>query len=132
MSVREKIQPLIEKGLSPAEIRKITGYSYATVWNAMNPELITKREVEPPVERPAGWNKDKQACKKCKYKGKGAGKVRVDRLSSLNGCDFIVHTGHMRGCKVEDCTRFVKGNKIKANPKGGWNEGMGNDEKLGK
>lgn len=48
MSVREKIQPLIDEGLSPAEIRKLTGYSYATVWNAMNPELIPKIEVAPP------------------------------------------------------------------------------------
>lgn len=125
MSVREKIQPLIDEGLSPAEIRKITGFNYTTVHNAMNPELITKIEVEPPVERPKGWNKNKKACKKCKYRGFGAGKKERSRTSSLNGCNFIVLTGHMRGCKVEDCNRFVAGKKIKANPKGGWNEGMG-------
>lgn len=34
-------------------------------------------------------------------------------------------TGHMRGCKVEDCTRFVEGKMIKANPKGGRNEDYG-------
>lgn len=129
MSVREKIEPLIEEGLSPAEISKLTGYNYSTVWHAMNPEMITKIEVEPPVERPAGWNKNKKACKKCKYRGRCAGKRdKRNQLSTQNGCNFIVLTGHMRGCKVEDCTRFVEGKKIKANPKGGWNEGIGNHE----
>lgn len=126
MTVKEKIQPLIDKGLSPAEIRKITGYSYMTVWNAMNEELITKIEVAPPVERPKGWNKDRKACKKCKYRGRGAG--TKNPLSTQSRCDFIVLTGHMRGCKPEDCNRFEKGAKIKANPKGGWNEGVGSNE----
>lgn len=126
MSVREKIEPLIEEGLSPAEISKLTGYNYSTVWHAMNPEMITKIEVEPPVERPKGWNKNRKACKKCKYRGRGAG--TNNPLSTQSRCDFILHTGQMRGCKAEDCNRFVKGAKIKANPKGGSNEGMGKDE----
>lgn len=128
MSVREKIEDLIKKGLSPAEIRKITGYSYTTVYNAMNPDLIEKIEVEPPVERPKGWNKNKKACKKCKYRGRCPGKTDHKRESTQNGCNFIVLTGHMRGCKVEDCNRFVEGARAKVNPKGGWNEGMGDNE----
>ena len=126
MSVREKIQPLIDKGYNPAEIRKLTGYNYATVYKAMNPDLIQKIEVEPPVERPKGWNKNRKACKKCKYRGRGEG--TNNPVSTQSRCDFILHTGHMRGCKAEDCNRFVKGKRIKANPHGGWNEGMGNNE----
>lgn len=126
MSVREKIEDLIDEGLSPAEISKLTGYNYTTVFNAMNPELIPKIEVAPPVERPKGWNKNRKACKKCRYRGRNAG--TKNKLATQSRCDFIVITGHMRGCKAEDCNRFEEGKKISLNPKGGWNEGMGNHE----
>lgn len=118
MSVREKIQPYIEQGLSPAEISKITGYNYKTVYCAIHPEMYKKKKTENPIERPKGWNKDRNACKKCKYRGY----TPTTNQTPRNGCDFIDIVGHSRGCKVEDCNRFVKGKRVKVNTHGGLHE----------
>ena len=43
-------------------------------------------------------------CKTCKYRGKVT--------DGVIGCDYIVITGDPRGCRVECCTRYEKGNKV--------------------
>lgn len=29
-------------------------------------------------------------------------------------CNYICVTGHMRGCSTKDCTRYVKGKRLKS------------------
>lgn len=43
----------------------------------------------------------RKKCKTCIYRG------------YPNGCDFILATGERRGCPASECTRYVKGKKIK-------------------
>ena len=51
--------------------------------------------------RPKHKNKK---CKTCQYRA---------YEHCVNGCDYILITGHARGCKVEDCDKYEKGAKIK-------------------
>ena len=43
-------------------------------------------------------------CHKCRYRG---------AESKTQCCDYILHTGHMRGCSVSDCDKFVRGDRMK-------------------
>ena len=43
-------------------------------------------------------------CHKCQYRGPENG---------AQCCDYILHTGHMRGCSILECDKFVKGRKLK-------------------
>lgn len=38
-------------------------------------------------------------CKNCKYRTNFSG-------GNVYGCQYILITGHMRGCPVEDCTKY--------------------------
>lgn len=51
----------------------------------------------------------KTKCRKCKYRG---------TFGSRKCCDYILHTGHSRGCRPDKCTRFEKGprQKMTVNP----------------
>ena len=43
-------------------------------------------------------------CATCKYRC---------RLEEHTCCQFILITGHMRGCSPENCTRYISGKRIK-------------------
>ena len=50
-------------------------------------------------------------CRTCKYRASGA----------RSGCDYIIHTGHERGCDPSECTKYEKGvryREIKTKGKG--------------
>ncbi len=47
-------------------------------------------------------SKNRRKCKTCKYRGE----------NDKNGCDYIYITGHRRGCPVEECDKYEKGNRI--------------------
>lgn len=53
-----------------------------------------------------GWNADRKKCKTCKFRPASALK------SNGAGCDYCDLVGHSRGCAVEDCDRYEKGNRI--------------------
>lgn len=55
-----------------------------------------------------GHNADRHLCKTCKWRGNGK-----YANSSAIGCEYSVKNGHSRGCKVEDCTMYEKGNPEK-------------------
>lgn len=119
ITVREKIAPYIEQGLSVKEISEITGYCYNTVRYAVFPETRSKKKKQSaddekePISWHIGWNKDRKKCRTCQFRS---------RNKSVNGCDYIEHNdGHSRGCKVEDCDKYVKGKRLRINEKGGWN-----------
>ena len=66
-------------------------------WALMSPEEIEK------VKRAAG-------CYECEFRGK---------VGSETQCDYILITGHMRGCSVDECTkgRTAEGPRPKIKPK---------------
>ena len=53
-----------------------------------------------------GHNADRHLCKSCQYRGDGT-----------YGCNYICITEHSRGCKAEDCDKYVRGARIKSNEK---------------
>lgn len=123
--MKDKIAPYVEQGLTAGEIHRLhPEWKYNTIYYAMpsKKERKAKAPVEEkiviPVDRPKGWNKNRKGCKKCIYRGRGAGSDKT----SQNGCNFIFIEGHSRGCKVEDCNVFVKGRALKLNPKGPLND----------
>ena len=114
ITVREKIQPYIEQGLSVKEISKITGYGYNTVRYAIFPEKRSKSKKTQNSKDDnnvtgwfLGWNKDRKKCKTCQYRS---------AKPSINNCDYIEHNdGRSRRCKVEDCDKYVKGKRLRLN-----------------
>lgn len=60
----------------------------------------------------------RKKCRTCAYRGN-----RRD-----NGCDFILITGHSRGCSVEQCKVYKKGPRINAKKRVPWSgEEMSNE-----
>lgn len=113
VTVREKIATYIEQGLSVNEISKITGYGYNTVRYAISPEKRSKKKKQNTEEEmksiswQIGWNKDRKKCRTCKFRS---------RNKTVNGCDYIEHhNGRSRCCKVEDCDKYVRGNRLRLN-----------------
>lgn len=120
VTVREKIEPYIEQGLSVKEISEITGYCYNTVRYAVFPEKRSKNKKKDTEENKKliswhiGWNKDRKKCKTCQYRS---------AKPSVNGCDYIEHNkGKSRKCKVEDCDKYVKGKRVRINTHCGKDE----------
>lgn len=98
-SKREIIEELVHQGFTNKEIEEKTGIPYGTIGYYRN--LIRKKKEA--IE----GNEDRHLCKSCQYRGEGG----------KNGCDYAYITGKARGCKVEECGRYVKGSRLKA-PKG--------------
>lgn len=123
--MKDKIAPYVEQGMTAREIHALhPEWRYSTIYSAMHHREKSEKPLEKiviPVERKKGWNKDKKACKKCMYRGKGAGRLTHNFVSISNGCNYILIEGHSRGCKVEDCNVFVKGRAIRLNPRGASN-----------
>ena len=59
-------------------------------------------------ENAKGCNSNRQFCKTCKWRGSGK-----YANSSAIGCEYSVKNGHSRGCKVDDCTVYKKGDPEK-------------------
>lgn len=52
-------------------------------------------------------NKKNKLCNTCIYRPS-----QQDRMGLKMRCDYIGITGHMRGCPVENCTRYKRGRRI--------------------
>lgn len=50
-------------------------------------------------------NEDRHLCKNCVYRSKGNWR--------LNNCDYIVVTGHARGCSADRCNVYEAGYKAR-------------------
>lgn len=72
---------------------------------AKKKETQTKGAIKAPEA--AGINIDRHLCKSCTYRTR----------ESKHGCDYIVITGHSRGCTVEECDKYTKRNKRRNNPR---------------
>lgn len=58
-----------------------------------------------------GFNEDRHLCWRCKYRAKNKG-TRGYGHAKGPGCDYFYQTLKMRGCYVEDCTRYEEGESL--------------------
>ena len=107
------ILELTEQGKTAKEIAEITGFAIQTIHQT---RYLSKRgtkennsqeiQAKPPKEVVPGHNADRHLCKICKWRGKKNNPNGV-------GCEFAQYHDHTRGCAVEDCDVFEKGNPAK-------------------
>lgn len=95
---KEKIRKLVEEGYANREIADQTGILFGTV--GYHAARFRKKEKEPTVD-----NSDRHLCKSCKFRS---------NRPEVNNCDYVAITKHSRGCKVEECTKYEKGNRVRA------------------
>ena len=109
-TAKEIILDLAAQGMSASQIAAELGLKYNTVYYYLHPEKCSKRKKSakpakpvPAVKKSAigkpGWNKDRHACKSCKYQARGA----------RSGCDYYVITDMERGCDPADCDKYAEG-----------------------
>ncbi|MGC4018925.1 MAG: hypothetical protein QM793_06680 [Muricomes sp.] len=95
---------LAGQGLTATEIARHTGMKYGTVYYYLN------QDKKPAVA--SGHNSDRHLCKSCKY--------RSSEQSKKHGCDYIDVVGHSRGCEVEECSVYEKGNPVSKRKRAGF------------
>lgn len=116
-TTKEIIFDLAAQGMTAPEIARQTGIKYNTVYFHLNPDKRAKkpaRKIEEitvdyknPDARP-GWNADRKNCKTCRYRQAHNNPTDKDK----GNCNYIEIAGHSRGCTVEDCNRYVKGDRM--------------------
>ena len=94
---KEKIRKLVEEGHTNREIADRTGIPFGTV--GYHAARFRKKEKEPAVD-----NSDRHLCKTCKFRS---------NRPTVNSCDYAGLMKHSRGCKVEECTKYEKGARMK-------------------
>lgn len=115
---KETALELAAQGMNAGQIARQIGAKYSTVYHWLNPEKcrpkLKKQEIPVDYKNPdakPGWNADREKCKTCRY--------RQRKRNEITGsCDYISIAGHSRGCAVEDCNRYVKGDRMEQ--KKGW------------
>lgn len=106
---QERARELAAQGMSASQIAAELGLKYNTVYYYLHPEKCSKRKKSakpakpvPAVKKSAigkpGWNKDRHACKSCRYRAGGA----------KSGCDYYVITDIERGCDPADCDKYER------------------------
>ena len=104
-SKRQIVEEMVRLGFTNSEIVKQTGIKYQTVY------LYAKglRDKEPCRQQdfPKGHNADRHLCATCAYRA--TGQVKKKGI----GCEYAIINGHCRGCDVEDCTVYKKGDPEK-------------------
>lgn len=103
------ILELTEQGKTAKEIAEITGFAIQTIHQTRYLSKRSTQESSPketqtkqPKEVVPGHNADRHLCKICKWRAKKNNPNGV-------GCEFAQHHDHTRGCAVEDCNVFEKG-----------------------
>ena len=74
-----------------------------------NGDLVNHKRIEKVIPQfYPGHNADRHLCKICRFRCSSA-----NAKSKRNGCEYKLHNNHTRGCSVEDCNVFEKGNPKK-------------------
>ena len=97
---REKALELAKEGKGAAEIARMIDAKYSTVYSWLNPDKCKK----PKPESRTASNVDRHKCKTCMFRATGNTKGA--------GCSYIEITGHSRGCSVEECSVYQKGDAV--------------------
>lgn len=95
---REKALELAKEGKGAAEIARMIDAKYSTVYSRLNPDKCKK----PKPENKTASNADRHKCKTCMFRTTGYNAKGA-------GCSYIEITGHSRGCSVEECSVYQKG-----------------------
>ena len=98
---REKALELAKEGKGAAEIARLIDAKYSTVYSWLNPDKCKK----PKPESKTASNADRHKCKTCMFRTTGYNAKGA-------GCSYIEITGHSRGCSVEECSVYQKGNVV--------------------
>lgn len=96
---KEMIRKLVEEGYTNNEIADQTGIPIGTV--GYHAAKFRKKEKRAEVD-----NSDRHLCKTCKFRS---------NRPTVNSCDYAGIMNHSRGCKVEECTKYKKGARMKMN-----------------
>ena len=96
---KEMIRKLVEEGYTNREIADQTGIQIGTV--GYHAAKFRKKEKRAEVD-----NSDRHLCKTCKFRS---------NRPTVNSCDYAGIMNHSRGCKVEECTKYEKGARMKMN-----------------
>lgn len=94
---KEMIRKLVEEGYTNNEIADQTGIPIGTV--GYHAAKFRKKEKRAEVD-----NSDRHLCKTCKFRS---------NRPTVNSCDYAGLMKHSRGCKVEECTRYEKGARMR-------------------
>ena len=97
---REKALELAKEGKGAAELARMIDAKYSTVYSWLNPDKCKK----PKPESRTASNVDRHKCKTCMFRATGNTKGV--------GCSYIEITGHSRGCSVEECSVYQKGDAV--------------------
>ena len=97
---REKALELAKEGKGAAEIARLIDAKYSTVYSWLNPDKCKK----PKPENKTASNADRHKCRTCMFRATGNTRGA--------GCSYIEITGHSRGCSVEECSVYQKGNAV--------------------
>ena len=104
----EIVKRLTLEGKSSKEIMAITGFSNTLVYQYQYKIRRELQEEDEPIKNyPPGHNADRHLCRTCMYRGKSHNSNGV-------GCEYALHNNHTRGCDVEDCNVYKKGEPGKA------------------
>lgn len=114
---KTQIISLLELGFCNREVAEQTGIPmgtvsyYAAAWRKkhkgekLKKSKKTKQRAESEKENLKVSNSDRHLCKNCKFRS---------NRPEVNNCDYVAITKHSRGCKVEECTKYEKGNRVRA------------------
>lgn len=94
---KERIRKLVEEGYTNREIADRTGIPFGTV--GYHAARFRKKEKKSVVD-----NSDRHLCKTCKFRS---------NRPTVNSCDYADLMKHSRGCKIEECTKYEKGARLK-------------------
>lgn len=103
-SSRELAEEMSLNGMNIKEISIALGIPYGTVYG-----WLRKSKAD---QNTPGQNADRHLCRTCQYR---AGSY--DRNNAGINCDYCDLTKRSRRCKAEECTVYVKGQRLRPEKK---------------